>query len=127
MYDFIADYFKDTKLSRHLNIGLANVLTGQFKSFKEHHSSDDFVKVLQASVSFPGVFKTIEAFDSVWFTGSAIYEMDVMAPINHCRDLGYKGDEIIIDVILSGNPHMHHVYAKIYNSFAVAQRTFEVM
>jgi len=53
--------------------------------------------------------------------------MDVMAPINHCRDLGYKGDEIIIDVILSGNPHMHHVYAKIYNSLAVAQRTFEVM
>jgi len=46
MYDFIADYFKDAKLERHLNIGLSNVLTGQFKSFKEHHSTEDFIKVL---------------------------------------------------------------------------------
>ena len=50
-----------------------------------------------------------------------------MSPINHCRSLGYEGQDIIIDVILSGNPHMHHVYAKIFNAFAVAQRTFEVM
>jgi len=29
-------------------------------------------------------------------------------------------------VILSGNPHLHHVYAKIYNAFGMAQRTFEI-
>ena len=99
---------------------MANVLTGQFKSFKEHHTSEEFIKVLQASVSFPGVFKTVEAFDSVWFTGSAIYEMDVIAPINHCLELGYTDKDIVIDVVLSGNPHMHHVYAKIFNAFGVA-------
>lgn len=127
LYDFIAEYFNNTSLERHVNIGLSNVLTGQFQSFKEHHNSTDMVKILQASVSFPGVFKTIEAFDSVWFTGSAIYETDVIAPINHCTQLGYKQEDIVLDVILSGNPHMHHVYAKIFNAFAVAQRTFEVM
>ena len=126
LYDFIAEYFKDSKMKRHVNIGLANVLTGQYKSFKEHHSSEDMVKVLQASVSFPGVFKTVEAFDSVWFAGSSIYETDVIAPINHCRELGYQDKDIVLDVVLSGNPHLHHVYAKIFNAFSVAQRTFEL-
>jgi hypothetical protein len=89
LYKFVEDQFKNKTLNRHLNIGLANVLTGQFKSFQEHHDPDEFVKVLQASLSFPGVFKMIEAFDSLWFTGSSIYELDVIAPINYCRKLGY--------------------------------------
>jgi hypothetical protein len=47
---------------------------------------------LQASIAFPGVFKTVEAFDSLWFTGSAIQENDVIAPIKHCRELNYTDD-----------------------------------
>lgn len=27
---------------------------------------------------------------------------------------------------MSGNPHLHHVYAKIFNAFSVAKRTFEL-
>lgn len=126
LFDFIAEEFKESNIKRHLNIGLANVLTGQFKSFNENHSSEDFIKILQASVSFPGVLQTIEAFGQVWFTGSAIYETDVMAPINHCRELGYQDRDIVMDVVLSGNPHLNHVYAKIYNAFAVSGRMFEL-
>ena len=85
------------------------------------------VKVLQASVSYPGVFKTVDFEDSIWFTGSAIYEIDILAPIIHCEEMGYLPEDIVIDVVLSGNPHMPHVYANIYNAFAVAQRTFEIM
>jgi hypothetical protein len=43
--------------------------------------------------------------------GSAIYEIDVTSPIIHCEKLGYKEENIIIDVILSGNPHLLHVRA----------------
>jgi predicted acylesterase/phospholipase RssA len=39
-------------------------------SFNEHTQHDDLLKVLQASVSFPGVFKPIEAFDSMWFSNN---------------------------------------------------------
>jgi len=28
LYDFVADYFKESTVKRHLNLGLANVLTG---------------------------------------------------------------------------------------------------
>ena len=108
------------------------MLTGQYKSFKMHggsgsHSKEEVVKILQSSVAFPGVFKSIEAFNSVWFTGSAIYEADVLGPINYCRKIGYKDEDIVIDVILSGNPHLPHVYAKFYSALGIAERTMEII
>ena len=46
LYDFIENYFAGAEINRNINIGLANVLNGQFKSFKGHHGSDEFIKVL---------------------------------------------------------------------------------
>lgn len=66
---FIENAFSDTSLKRHMSIGIANVLNGtysllynylhfkgSFTSFGEHTSAKDMVKVLQASISYPGVF-----------------------------------------------------------------------
>lgn len=127
LYRFIADQFSGKTLKRHINIGLANVLNGQFKSFKDKHSPDEFIKILQASIAVPGVFKSVEAFDSLWFTGSSIYEVDVVAPIQHCRSIGYKDEDIYIDVILSANPKLHHALTSAYNAIGVVTRTLEVM
>jgi predicted acylesterase/phospholipase RssA len=120
LYDFFENYFRDSKFYRHMNIGIANVLDGRFKSFSQKHGSDELVKVLQASVSFPGVFKAVEAFDSIWFSGSSMYEIDILTAIRHCTDMGYEEEDIIIDVILSGNPHLPHALANFYNSVGVA-------
>lgn len=46
LYDFIDDYFSDSKFFRHLNIGIANVLDGRFKSFVQAHGSKELIKVL---------------------------------------------------------------------------------
>ena len=119
LYKFIDKEFKDKKILRHINIGLANVLNGAFKTFKETHSPDQFIQILQASLSFPGAFKTVEAFDSLWFTGSAIYEIDVMSPIRHCRELGYADEDIYIDAVLSGNPILNHALGIIYNAWGI--------
>ena len=73
------------------------------------------------------MFKSVEAFDSLWFTGSSIYEVDVVAPIQHCRSLGYKDEDIYIDVLLSANPNLHHALTSTYNSIGVLTRTLEVM
>jgi hypothetical protein len=81
---------------------------------------------LQASLSFPGVFKAVEAFDSLWFTGSSIYEIDILAPIKHCERMGYKEEDIVMDVILSGSPHLPHALANYYNAFGMLERTLEV-
>lgn len=127
LYDFLKKFFRGTKLNRHINIGLANVLTGRFHSFGRHHTSKELIKILQASVSFPGVFKSVEIWDSLWFTGQAIYEIDVLGPINHCRELGYKDEDINVDAIVSGNPKLKSVFANFYNAFGIMERTTEVM
>jgi hypothetical protein len=59
--------------------------------------------------------------------GSAIYENDVTSPIIHCEKLGYKEDNIIIDVVLSGNPHLLHIQADKINALSMMSRTLEVM
>lgn len=56
MNDYINDYFKSTSIKRHLNIGIANVLNGNysvykitigsFVNFNEHTSHEDLIKVL---------------------------------------------------------------------------------
>jgi len=46
LYDFIEDYFGDSKFYRHLNLGIANVLDGRFKSFRQTHGSEEITKVL---------------------------------------------------------------------------------
>lgn len=84
------------------------------------------IKVLEASVSFPGVFSPVEALGSLWFTGSAVHEIDVTSPIVHCAKLGYAEKDIIIDVILGGNPHLPNVKANNYNGLQMVTRTFTV-
>lgn len=72
------------------------------------------------------MFKSVEAFGSLWFTGKAIYEIDLLSPIKHCQDLGYRDKDIVIDVILSGNPHLSHAMAQYYTSLQVMERSFEI-
>ena len=49
-----------------------------------------------------------------------------MAPIKYCEKMGYEDKDIVIDVVLSGNPHLPHALASFYNSFGLMKRTFEV-
>jgi predicted acylesterase/phospholipase RssA len=76
-------------VKKHLSIGVTNVLNGAFSTFNEHHPISELLKILQASLSFPGITPPVEAFDSLYFSGASIYENDVMGAINHCERLGY--------------------------------------
>jgi len=46
LYKFVEDFFKYTKLNRHVNIGIANVQTGRYHSFGMKHSDEEMVKIL---------------------------------------------------------------------------------
>ena len=94
--------FEGKKVKQHLNIAVTDVTTGMFKTVSEHHSNHDLIKILQASVSFLGISSPIQFRDALYTSGSAIYENDVMAAINHCEKLGYSEHDIIIDSILGG-------------------------
>lgn len=57
-------------MSLMVRVSIHKIRIGSFVNFNEHTTHDDIIKVLQASVSFPGVFSPIEAFGSMWFSKS---------------------------------------------------------
>lgn len=100
---FIRDQFKDlTEVYSHMNIAVTDILTGQFSIFDEATPFHDLMNILVASVSFSGISPAREHGDSIYISGNAVYENDVLSVINHCESLGYKEEDIVIDTILSG-------------------------
>lgn len=61
--------------------------------------------------------KKRKSYNINYIAGSSIYETDVISPILHCEHLGYAEKDIIIDVVLSGNPDLPRVLASTYNAF----------
>jgi len=60
---------------------LFNLALGAFASFDEKHPNELLIKILKASVSFSGVTPPVPALKSLYFSGSAIYENDVISAI----------------------------------------------
>lgn len=46
LYDFIEEYFSDSTFHRCMYLGIADVLNGRFKSFRQTHGSDELISVL---------------------------------------------------------------------------------
>jgi len=61
----------------------------------------------------------ISVFDSLYFSGNAIYENDVSTAISHCEELGYEEKDIIIDSLLSGTPYMEYFDTARANTWSI--------
>ena len=83
--------------------------------------------MLKASVSYPGIFSPHTAWDSLWFSGSAIWNIDVSAPVLRCKAMGFAEEDIILDVIVDSAPEIGEVDASRYNSIQMAWRSMEVV
>ena len=57
--NFIESWFYNRTVVRHLEIGVTNLLTGQFVTFSEEESNENMIKVLQASITFAGLTPAI--------------------------------------------------------------------
>ena len=112
---------------RKLNIGITNMLNGTFVSFNDNFKSKHLVEALKSSVAYPGIFPPHQAWDSFWQPGSSIWNIDVSAPVLRCKAMGFKEDQIIIDVILDNSDEIETVDVSNYNAFQMGYRTYEVM
>ena len=107
-------------------------------SFNEKFSNPDIIKVLQASISNPGYYSPIKAWDSLWFSkpysikiialaGSTIWDIDPIAPVLRCKKLGYSEENIVIDIIQNIDKQLSKVNVEHFNAFRMLDRTFDVM
>lgn len=88
---------------------------GTFVSFNDNFKTKDLLHVLKASVSYPGVFAPYEAWNSTWFSGSAIWGIDVAAPVLRCKAMGFKEEDIVMDVIIDSDVEIGEVDASKFN------------
>lgn len=85
------------------------------------------LEILKASVTYSGIAPAVELKGELFFSGSAIYENDVMSAINHCEALGYDEEDIIIDTIVGGSPYLSEFNGADANTWSVLRRTGEVI
>ena len=62
-------------MQRTVSVGLANVLTGVWTDFD---LSENFLTIMKASFAYAGMFPPMEAMNSEWFSGSAIWDLDAI-------------------------------------------------
>lgn len=112
---------------RALNIGIANLMNGTFVSFNDKFKTRDILKVLKASVVYPGVFAPYEAWNTTWLTGSSVWNIDVAAPILRCKNMGYAEEDIIIDAVIDDASELPKVNVSNYNAIEMGIRSYEVV
>ena len=105
---FIKERLREQEVVRKIDIGVANVLNGTFVSFSSKFAQDDLISMVHASIAFPGLYSPIERFESLWFSGSAIWNIDTTGPILRCRSLGYADKDIVPDAILGNHAKLKY-------------------
>lgn len=105
-----------------------NVLSGEFLDFtKENFNTEDNMDhAVFASFSWPGLFPPAHAFGSRWFDGSAVYDIDMFSAINKCLSMGYKQDDIVVDVIMSSASNLQKIQGQNLKSIGMLLRYLDI-
>jgi predicted acylesterase/phospholipase RssA len=74
--------------------------TGEFIIFDEETSPDIIVDSLISSSSIPFFFTPVKLNNSVLVDGGVFTNLDMSEAIIKCKDLGYKEENIIVDVVM---------------------------
>jgi hypothetical protein len=88
---FLKDEFTSASIQRALNVGIVDLLAGQYVDFNEAKltRNADLVDVMFASLSTIVYYPPAEVFDSSFVDGAAVYDIDIFTAINRCEALGF--------------------------------------
>jgi predicted acylesterase/phospholipase RssA len=126
--DFLKKEFTNLTMHRKLDIGIVDVLDGSYKDFSDTNvtQGENLVDAMYASMSFAGFFPPADVLGSSWFDGSAVWDIDIFSAINRCTDLGFKNEDIIVDVIMTSSANLKDVQAEDYKSIGMLFRYLEI-
>lgn len=114
-------------MQRDVDLGIVDVLDGLYKDFSQSNlTSDNIVDALYASMSVAGFFPPVQAFDSEWFDGSAVWDIDIFSAVNRCKAKGFAEKDIVIDTILTSSANLAEVDAEDYKSIQMLFRYLEI-
>jgi predicted acylesterase/phospholipase RssA len=105
-----------------------DVVDGTYRDFNDQNVTDatNLVDAMYASMSIPGFFPPADVLRSSWFDGSAVWDIDIFSAVNRCTDLGFKNEDIIVDVIMTSSANLKDVEAEDYKSIGMLFRYLEI-
>ena len=126
--DFVKAQMADmTPNQRWIDIGLTDVLQGKYTDFNaEQLTGDELSNVMYAQFAQAGFFPPVEFDNTDWFDGSTIWDLDIFSVVNHCQDLGFADEDIVVDVILTSEKNLKQVDASNYKSIQMLWRYLAV-
>jgi len=81
---------------------------------------------LFASLSTPGFFPPADVMGGHFFDGSAVRDIDIFTAVNRCSELGYKNEDIVVDVLLTSTANLKPVEAEAYKGAGMLFRYLEI-
>jgi predicted acylesterase/phospholipase RssA len=102
---FVAGFAGDRSIKRHVTIGMTDSQHGgeYIVTDKNFSKGSDFAKYVIGSSAIPAVFPTLKVNDDVFIDGLAVSDLDIISPINRCKELGFEDKDIVIDIILTNS------------------------
>jgi hypothetical protein len=77
---------------------------------------------MYASLSTVVYYPPAEVFGSSFVDGAAVYDIDIFTAINRCEALGFKEQDIVVDVLLTNDKKLAPVDTTDYNSLKMLYR-----
>mmetsp|Transcript_29881 Transcript_29881/g.45685 ORF Transcript_29881/g.45685 Transcript_29881/m.45685 type:complete len:222 (-) Transcript_29881:40-705(-) len=126
--DFLKKEFIDVNIKRSLDLGIVDVLDGDYKDFSDKNITQggNLIDAMYASMSFAGFFPPAEVLGSSWFDGSAVWDLDIFSGVNRCKEAGFAESDIIVDVIMTSAANLKQVQAEDYKSISMLFRYLEI-
>mmetsp|Transcript_14016 Transcript_14016/g.23813 ORF Transcript_14016/g.23813 Transcript_14016/m.23813 type:complete len:303 (-) Transcript_14016:62-970(-) len=128
MENFLKSEFDNVSMNRKLDLGIVDVLDGSYVDFSDKNVTQgtNLIDALYASMSIAGFFPPADVLGTSWFDGSAVWDIDIFSAVNRCIDLGFKNEDIIVDVIMTSSANLKEVEAEDYKSIGMLFRYLEI-
>jgi len=86
--------------SRMVSIGATNADTGEFVTFNENLTLDDFVEAVICSSALPGIFPYQNFQGQTFIDGGTVMSLNIAGGVQRCREKGFNDSEIVVDVLM---------------------------
>jgi predicted acylesterase/phospholipase RssA len=87
-------------------LGAVDVHTGLYQDLMDLATEEKLEKALFASTALNVWFPPVEEFGKKWYDGSGVWSIEVLGPIRKCEEMGFKREDIIVDVLMTNSDHL---------------------
>ena len=100
VFEYMDEMVKEKTLKRTLTAGAVDANTGHYIRYNSTGMAyEDVLKVVRGSGAYPVAFPAVEFQGKVLVDGGVILYMDFDAPIQLCRERGFRDEDIVVDTI----------------------------